>query len=89
MSLIELLERERRQVARLLGASAFGLTAGTVAALLALGALLLGSARWLALPRAAPVLLWLAVVGFVVVGVRLARDRKARLATLAGVAGAV
>ncbi|HSA54894.1 MAG TPA: hypothetical protein VLE53_04280, partial [Gemmatimonadaceae bacterium] len=89
MNLVELLERERRGVARLLGTSGAVLTLGAVAAVLALGTLLLGGARWLALPRPVPIVLWLAVAALVIVAVRAVRSRLSREATLAGVAGAV
>jgi hypothetical protein len=47
MSLLELVERERRALARLLNASGFTLLLGAIGAVLAAGALILGSARWL------------------------------------------
>ncbi|HEX9565378.1 MAG TPA: hypothetical protein VF981_15460, partial [Gemmatimonadaceae bacterium] len=86
MSLIELLERERRALARLLGVSGATLLIGAGALLLAAGALLLGGARWLALPRVSPFLLWLLVVGLIAAGIRVAMAFRARMVTLPGVA---
>lgn len=86
MSLIELLERERRAIARLLGASGAALTIASVALLLAVGAALLGNARWLALPRVIPIIFWLAVVALVIAAIRAVRSHLAREATIRGVA---
>ncbi|HEX7121373.1 MAG TPA: hypothetical protein VF178_03305, partial [Gemmatimonadaceae bacterium] len=86
MSLRDLLERERRAIARLLGASGAAFAAGTVAVLLAVGAALLGDARWLVLPRVVPVLLWLGVFALVIVAVRVVRRHLQNEATLASVA---
>ncbi|NUQ12484.1 MAG: hypothetical protein HUU26_09205, partial [Gemmatimonadaceae bacterium] len=58
MSLFDLIDRERRALARLLNASGATLVIGAVGLVLALGGLALGSARWLALPRPTPFLLW-------------------------------
>jgi hypothetical protein len=89
MSLIELIERERRALARLLNASGVTLVIGAVGALLAGGALILGSARWLSLPRPVPLLLWIAAVGLVVGAVRILAVLRRRMATLPGVAGEI
>ena len=89
MSLIELVERERRALARLLNASGLTLVVGAVGALLAGGALFLGSARWLSLPRPVPILLWIAAVALVVGGFRLLTSLRKRMATLPGVAGEI
>src|SRR5689334_20101578 len=89
MSLIELVERERRALARLLNASGATLVFGSIGALLAVGALILGSARWLSLPRPVPFLLWLLAIAFVVVGARLMALLRSRMATLPGVAGQI
>jgi len=86
MSLVELLERERRALARLLGASGVALVAGSLTLVLALGALALGGSRWLSLPRLSPFLLWLLAIGVVAAGVRLAGVLRRRLVTLPGVA---
>jgi hypothetical protein len=86
MSLIELIERERRALARLLNASGASLVIGAIGALLAAGALLLGSARWLWLPRPVPLLLWASALGLVIAGIRLLATMRSRVATLPGVA---
>jgi hypothetical protein len=59
MTVGALVDRERRQVRRheLLAGALLG--AGSAALVLGLGAALLGGARWLALPRAVPFVVWL------------------------------
>lgn len=89
MSLFDLVERERRSLARLLNASGATMVIGAVGVVLALGGLALGSARWLALPRLTPFLLWLGTIGVVVAGLRLAARFRTRVATLPGVAGQI
>jgi hypothetical protein len=89
MSLIELIERERRALARLLNASGATLVIGAVGALLALGALALGSARWLSLPRLVPFLAWGGAIALVVAAFRVLAVLRTRMATLPGVAGQI
>ncbi|HWP71825.1 MAG TPA: hypothetical protein VNM36_12010, partial [Gemmatimonadaceae bacterium] len=89
MSLIELIERERRALARLLNASGATLVIGAVGALLALGALALGSARWLSLPRVVPFLAWGGAIALVVAAFRVLAVLRTRMATLPGVAGQI
>ncbi|MDB4908152.1 MAG: hypothetical protein JWO05_2936 [Gemmatimonadetes bacterium] len=61
MTVLELVERERRDMRRLeIGAGA-ALLLGACAAILAASALVLGHARWLALPRPAPLVAWVLV----------------------------
>ncbi|HEX6317131.1 MAG TPA: Ig-like domain-containing protein [Gemmatimonadaceae bacterium] len=86
MSLFELVERERRALARLLNTSGLALVIGAIGAVLAVGALALGSARWLSLPRVVPFLLWLVAAGLLALGVRLISLWRGRMATLSGVA---
>jgi hypothetical protein len=86
MTLTDLLERERRGVRRLLTAGGVLSMAGGVALILAVGALLLDGARWLALPRPVPYALWALVAGLLALGRRVARRRMDRDATVAGVA---
>ena len=86
MNLLELIDRERRSLARLLNVSGATLVVGAVAAVLAAGALALGSARWLSLPRPVPFLLWLVVLAVLILGARLAIRMRGRIATLPGVA---
>jgi hypothetical protein len=89
MSLLDLVERERRALARLLNASGATLVVGAVGGVLALGAIILGSARWLSLPRLVPFLLWAGAIGVVVGGARLIAVLRRRMATLPGVAGEI
>lgn len=89
MSLIELVERERRALARLLNASGATLVLGALGVLAALGVLILGSARWLSLPRPVPFLLWILALGLLGLGVRLVARLRTRVATLPGVAGQI
>ena len=63
MTLLDIVERERRKVARHLGvASTAWIIAGVLVVLL-IGTLLLGDARWLGLPRIAPFAIWLVILG--------------------------
>lgn len=86
MNLLELIDRERRSLARLLNVSGATLVVGAVAAVLAAGALALGSSRWLSLPRPVPFLLWLVAIAVIAFGARLAARMRGRIATLPGVA---
>lgn len=89
MSLLDLIERERRALARLLNASGAALVVGAVGAVLALGAVVLGSARWLSLPRFIPFLLWAGAIAVIVGGGRILALLRKRMATLPGVAGEI
>jgi hypothetical protein len=86
VNLLQLLDRERRYLARLLNASGVTLLLGAIALLLAVGTLLLGGARWLAMPRMAPFVFWLGAVVVVAAGVRVAMRLRTRFVTLPGVA---
>jgi hypothetical protein len=63
MTIVELIERERRQIGGMLVAAVWGLAAAATALVLAAGVLLLGGARWLSLPRFLPLLVWVAALG--------------------------
>lgn len=89
MSLLDLIERERRALARLLNTSGATLVVGAVGALLALGAISLGSARWLSLPRPVPFLLWVGAFAVVVGGARVLSLLRRKMATLPGIAGQI
>ena len=89
MSLLDLVERERRALARLLNASGATLVVGAVGVVLALGAIALGSARWLSLPKVMPFVLWIGAIGVIIAGARLLRLMRRRMATLPGVASQI
>ena len=89
MSLLELLERERRAIARLVRGVGAATVVGGLAFVLAVSTLLLGGARWLSLPRALPVLLWGLVAALLGWGGGLLARRMRRETTLSGVAGEV
>ncbi len=76
MTIGAMVDRERRQLRRLELLAGVLLAAGATALVLGLGAALLGSARWLVLPRGLPFGVWL-VVGAVLVA--LAVRTRARL----------
>ncbi len=63
MTIVELVERERRRLRWMELAAGAALGATVVCGLVAGGVLLLGHARWLALPRAVPLLVWVLLVG--------------------------
>jgi hypothetical protein len=89
MTLHELVERERRQIRRreLLVGTLLG--AGAAALILALGAGVLGGARWLALPRVVPFLVWLVVLVAAIALAWRTRERLRRDGTRAQVAHAI
>ncbi|HKH91526.1 MAG TPA: hypothetical protein VKA54_06970 [Gemmatimonadaceae bacterium] len=89
MTLHELVERERRQIRRreLVSGGLFG--AGAAALILAIGAGVLGGARWLALPRIVPFLVWIVVLGAAAALAWRTRQRLRRDATRAQVAHAI
>jgi hypothetical protein len=55
-------ERERARLRRANLVSAVALVAGATAAVVAVGVLLLGGSRWLALPRATPFVVWVVLL---------------------------
>ena len=89
MTLRELVDRERRHVRRreLIAGALFG--GGAAALLLALGAVVLGGARWLSLPRVLPFVVWLLIIAAGAALVRETRRRLRRDATRAQVAHAI
>jgi hypothetical protein len=62
MTVIELVDRERARLRRMHVLVGVALAVGATCLLLALGASALGSARWMALPRPVPFLVWLLVI---------------------------
>ena len=62
MTVIDLVNRERGRLSRLIAAAGGAAAIGFAALLLAAGVLLLGRARWIDLPRVVPFVVWLAVV---------------------------
>ena len=84
-----LVERERRHLRRMELLAAMLGAAGAVALVLGVSAVILGGARWLALPRALPFAAWL-VIGALLIGVaHVTRARLRRRATRAEVAHAI
>ncbi|MDQ3949654.1 MAG: hypothetical protein M3282_04845, partial [Gemmatimonadota bacterium] len=59
MTVAEFVERERTRLRRAHLVTAVALLVAATSAVVALGVLLLGGSRWLALPRATPFVLWL------------------------------
>ncbi|MEA3245760.1 MAG: hypothetical protein U9Q74_06355, partial [Gemmatimonadota bacterium] len=59
MTLLQIVERERSRALRLLRASVSARAAAALVAVLSLGALALGGARWITLPRVVPFAVWL------------------------------
>jgi hypothetical protein len=62
MSILELVDGERGRLRRLHVLGGLALAVGATCLLLALGASALGGARWMALPRALPFVVWVAVL---------------------------
>ncbi|HEX6600846.1 MAG TPA: hypothetical protein VF034_16145 [Gemmatimonadaceae bacterium] len=89
MSVGTLVDRERARLRRAELAAGALLALGVVALGIGFGAIVLGGARWLALPRAVPLALWFILAG-ALVGVALrTRARLAREATRLRVARAI
>jgi hypothetical protein len=63
MSVLQLVEREQLRLRRLHVGAALALAVALTATILVAGGLALGGARWLALPRGAPFLVWVLIVG--------------------------
>jgi len=86
MSLVEVVERQRRDVRRLALATACASGVGVTCGLLLTGAVLLGNARWMTLPRGVPLMIWLAVAvgdATVIVGAHYWLTRRGSRATIA------
>jgi hypothetical protein len=89
MTILELVERERASLRRMHLLAGVGAAVAATCLLLAGGASILGGARWMALPRAVPFLVWLLVLAAdVVIVVWTARRLTAR-ATRGVVAAAI
>ena len=82
MTVLELVDRERKRLRRMHIIAGLALAVGATCLVLALGASFLGSARWMALPRPVPFLVWLVVlaadVGIVVWTARRLERRTTR-----------
>ena len=88
MTVLELVDRERARLRRMHLLVGFALAIGATCLVLALGASMLGSARWMALPRPLPFLIWLLIIAAdVAVAMWTARqlDRRATRASVAAV----
>jgi len=89
MTVLELVERERARLRRthiLMGLAA---AVGATCLVLALGASTLGNARWLALPRAVPFVVWLVVLAADVALVMWTARRLERRTARSAVAAAI
>ena len=86
MTVIDLVNRERGRLSRLIAAAGGAAAIGFAALLLAAGVVMLGRARWIDLPRVVPFIVWLAVVIVAGVGVWWTRRRLARDASVHGLA---
>src|SRR5688572_20379732 len=89
MTLFDMVERERRGVARHLTTAGMGLVGSVVFAVLLLAVLALGDARWLSLPRVLPFLLWALALGAALIGGRYLRARLTRATSVSAIARAV
>ena len=86
MTVIDLVNRERGRLSRLIAAAGGAAAIGCAALLLAAGVVALGRARWIDLPRVTPFFVWLAVVIVAVAAVWWTRRRLARDASIHGLA---
>ncbi|HEX5073745.1 MAG TPA: hypothetical protein VFW03_11085 [Gemmatimonadaceae bacterium] len=86
MTVIDLVDRERGRISRLIAAAGGAAAVGLAALLLAAGVVLLGRARWIDLPRVVPFVVWLAVAIVAIAAVWWTRRRLARDASVSGLA---
>ena len=89
MTLFDLVERERRGVARQLTVGGAALVITAVLAVLLVATLALGDSRWLSLPRVAPFIGWVIAIGAMISGIRWLVARLGRETSVARIAGAV
>ncbi|MEP7347863.1 MAG: hypothetical protein ABI877_21510, partial [Gemmatimonadaceae bacterium] len=89
MTLLDLVERERRGLSRLTSTTVTAAIVAAAAIALAGGIFWLGGARWLELPRVLPFAFWALVIGLVVVGFRRGRSVVRQGSRLSDVALAV
>ncbi len=89
MTLFDLVERERRGVARQLTGGGAALVITAVLAVLLVATLALGDSRWLSLPRVAPFIGWVIAIGAMISGIRWLVARLGRETSVARIAGAV
>ena len=86
MTVIDLVDRERGRISRLIAAAGGAAAVGLAALLLAVGVVLLGRARWIDLPRVVPFVVWLAVAIVAITAIWWTRRRLARDASVSGLA---
>ncbi|MGH7619095.1 MAG: hypothetical protein ACREPM_17885, partial [Gemmatimonadaceae bacterium] len=89
MTVIELVDRERARLRSMHLLAGVALAIGATCLALAIGASLLGSARWMALPRPVPFLVWLLIIGADVAIALWTAARLDRRATRSSVAAAI
>lgn len=89
MTLHDLVERERRGLARLTTTMVWAAIVAAIAIAIALAVLWLGQSRWLELPRVVPFVFWGLVIAVVAVGLQRGRRLIERSSRLSDVAMAV
>jgi hypothetical protein len=89
MTVVQLVERERARLRASNTLTLAALVVALTAAVIGGGAWLLGGARWIALPRATPVLVWLALIGLNVVAIWLLVRRGRRTLGRSSIAAAI
>jgi len=86
MTVLDLVDRERARISRLIAAAGSAAAVGLAGLLLAAGVVVLGRARWIDLPRVIPFIFWVAVALVVTAGVWWTRRRLSRDASRSGLA---
>jgi hypothetical protein len=86
MTVVDLVDRERNRLSRLIAAAGGAAAVGCAALLLAAGVILLGRARWIDLPRVAPFVVWTGVALVATGAVWWTRRRLVRDASRHGLA---
>src|SRR5216117_3424136 len=89
MTVVELVERQRARIRSFEVLAGVALGVILAAAVLVVGALALGKARWLALPRGTPFAIWAVLAAGVIAIVRVTRRRLASNGSRREVAAAI
>ncbi|HMA25592.1 MAG TPA: Ig-like domain-containing protein, partial [Gemmatimonadaceae bacterium] len=89
MTVLELVDRECARLRRMHMAAGVALAVGATCLLLALGAYVLGGARWMSLPRGVPFLVWLVVLAADVTVIFWTMRQLERRTTRSSVAAAI
>jgi len=89
VTIAQIIDRERASLRRMHLAAGIAVALAATASIIVAGAVLLGGARWMALPRAVPSLVWVIIVGINAAAWALTRRVMRRDTSISEVAAAV